>query len=308
MNALSFETEAATIHGVTWASPRSPPSPSEASRSRVLLVHGLAGCTIEWELVGQSLADALSTDVIAVDLPGFGRTRLPRGQSGIPLHTRAVTAVLREVGPAAVVANSMGAVVSMAVAAEAPALVEALVLVDPALLTRGGPAGRARAVRVARYAIALAPGLGPVVIRGRRRRAGSTGYVDQRLAVIVADPARVPPEVRGRLVAQAEERAGFAESARCYSTSVRSIVTGARAAWAAVPRVVAPTLVVHGRHDALVPVAMIERLRALRPDWDYEIFEDAGHQPYLEIPDEFVSTVAPWILRHVQSPGPSPGS
>ena len=63
------------VHTADWEP--SGPAPGAAP---VLLVHGLGGNTVNWELVGQPLADQIGTTVTAVDLPGFGRhpRRLPR--------------------------------------------------------------------------------------------------------------------------------------------------------------------------------------------------------------------------------------
>jgi pimeloyl-ACP methyl ester carboxylesterase len=32
-----------------------------------------------------------------------------------------------------------------------------------------------------------------------------------------------------------------------------------------------------------------------RPDWSFEVFEDVGHVPMLEVPDRFVEFVGGWI-------------
>jgi hypothetical protein len=33
----------------------------------------------------------------------------------------------------------------------------------------------------------------------------------------------------------------------------------------------------------------------LRPDWAFHVFEDAGHVPMLEVPDEFVDVLRSWL-------------
>ena len=295
MEPVTFRVRGITIEGVRW--PR-PASKDGAAGPTVLLVHGLAGSTIEWESVGAGLAQAVGADVFAVDLPGFGRTRLPRGRSSIPSHTDAVRGVLHEVGDAVLVGNSMGGIISMRVAAADTGSVRALVLVDPALVMTGAGGGASPVRTAARYALALTPVIGPAVIGTMRRRAGAEGYIANRLAGIVKDPSRVAPEVRSRLVEQAAERSAYRESSRCYSSSARSIFTGARSSWREVSRVQVPTFVMHGVHDALVPVGLVDRLRSMRPDWHYEVVEDAGHQPHLELPEHFVASVAAWITTH----------
>jgi pimeloyl-ACP methyl ester carboxylesterase len=56
-----------------------------------------------------------------------------------------------------------------------------------------------------------------------------------------------------------------------------------------------PTLVVHGDLDRLVPLASVDALRELRPDFTIEIFDDVGHAPQLEVPERFMDIVGPWL-------------
>lgn len=58
-----------------------------------------------------------------------------------------------------------------------------------------------------------------------------------------------------------------------------------------VAAVTAPTLVVHGEKDRLVPALAARRLGALRPDWRVEILDEVGHIAMLEEVDAFVSLV-----------------
>lgn len=280
-----------TLHATRW------PAPPGSGQLPLVLVHGLGGSTLEWESVGAELVSSVGAEVIALDLPGFGRSRLPRGRAGVALGAAALAGVLEQVGRALVVGNSMGGLISLRVASQHPDLVAGLVLVDPALSAGTNSSGTLRTA--ARYAIPLTPLLGPLVISARRRRQEPERYVDERLAAIVARPARVNGEVRSRMIEQAAERAASrqrrAETARCYSDAARSIFTGVRRAWQAVGAVASPTLVIHGADDALVPVALVDRLRSVRPDWTYEVRDDCGHLPHLEEPAWFVETIAGWL-------------
>ena len=49
----------------------------------------------------------------------------------------------------------------------------------------------------------------------------------------------------------------------------------------------APTLVVHGREDVLVPCADAERIAAMIPGAELLVFEDTGHMPMVERPVPF---------------------
>lgn len=58
-----------------------------------------------------------------------------------------------------------------------------------------------------------------------------------------------------------------------------------------------PTLVVGGADDWITPPEQSRRIHAGLPNAEVAIFEDSGHFPFIEEPDEFVATVRGWIAR-----------
>lgn len=283
---FSLDIGTTTVHGRAWGE----------GETNIVLVHGLGGSSIEWESAGPTLADATAARVTAPDLPGFGRTAVGQHSAAVPGQRKAVVALLEDLGPAVVVGNSMGGLVALGVAAERPDLVERLVLVAPALPTRTSAAA---VLGAARFVVAMAPGIGPRMRELRQRRLGAGPHVDERLKVIVHRPERVDPGVRTLMVELAEHRIPRRQTHAAYAVAARSIFTGARSGRRFVSQVSAPTLVVHGRHDLLVPVALVDQLRDARSDWTYEVFDDAGHLPHLEQPAEFVTAVGGWIRARV---------
>src|SRR5512144_2702302 len=101
----------------------------------IVLVHGLGGSHLNWLPVAPRLA--AHGRVLAVDLLGHGRTRSlgrsARLGANRRMLARFIEAVARE--PAVLMGNSMGGYLSLAVAADQPAKVASLVLVDPAVPT-----------------------------------------------------------------------------------------------------------------------------------------------------------------------------
>lgn len=57
----------------------------------------------------------------------------------------------------------------------------------------------------------------------------------------------------------------------------------------------APTLVVHGMQDGLVPPAYGQRLAALVPNGAFHPIEGAGHMPMLEAEDAFIDAVSAFL-------------
>ena len=95
----------------------------------LVLVHGGAQNAHTWDTV----AMALGRPLLAVDLPGHGHSDGgPEGSMSVAGNGRDLATVVAELAPAArgVVGMSLGGLSSLALAAQAPELVRALVLVD----------------------------------------------------------------------------------------------------------------------------------------------------------------------------------
>jgi pimeloyl-ACP methyl ester carboxylesterase len=273
------------VHAVEWGD-------GDAS---VLLVHGLGGHTISWEPVGPELADRLQATVTAVDLPGFGLTRVPAGRRAtMGTHGRLLRALLERSGPAVVMGNSMGGALGIGLAARHPQLVRALVLVDPALPR---PAGNpAQWALMARLAPTIVPQLGSRVLAARARLLGPERLVDQMLDLTLCQPDRLDPALRARLIDLAMTRQSFPEAPAAYAESARALFWYlTRSMRADETRVSAPTLIVHGDRDQLVPLAAARALAARRPDFTLEVIDDCGHVPQLEVPEQFLAAAMPWL-------------
>lgn len=73
------------------------------------------------------------------------------------------------------------------------------------------------------------------------------------------------------------------------------------AEWSAVDRlgaIVAPTLVIAGRHDPFTSWPQAHRIAARVPGAEVVIFEDSSHFPWLDEPELFFATVRVWLQRH----------
>ena len=108
----------------------------------LVLVHGGAQNAHTWDTV----ALALRTPLVAVDLPGHGHSDGgPEGSVSIESNGRDLAVVVAELAPRAhgVVGMSLGGMSAIALAADTPELVRALALVD---ITPGGNAEKAAPV------------------------------------------------------------------------------------------------------------------------------------------------------------------
>ena len=262
----------------------------------MVLVHGLGGCHVNWMAVGPALATRAR--VVAPDLAGFGRTPLAGRSASVEANQRLLDRFLDAVAdePAILVGNSMGGLIAMMEAAHDPAKVERLVLVGPA---QPRPPARSLDPMVAlAFATYAVPGLGETLLRWRAARLGPEGTVRHSLALCCADAASLSPDIVVGHVTMAVERQAMPWVHAAFIEAARSLmaVTGRRSRLRAlIAAIQAPTLLVQGTQDRLVPLAASRATAALRPDWSFAVFDGIGHVPQLEAPDRFVETVTSWL-------------
>jgi pimeloyl-ACP methyl ester carboxylesterase len=267
-----------------------------------LLVHGLGGSSVTWVDVIRGLAE--DGPVVAVDLPGFGRTTPVDGDS---LTVRGYVDFVLEVADAlgwetfAVHGNSMGGLVATILAARHPDRVTRLVLVSPALPPRLPVSllvpSRATVRGMAPIALSsvTAAALGLVGLAGpslnqRRDRA--------LLQLIYPDPDTVDREVLDLMAADLTDPVMDGRTRRSALLSALSSIacvwTDPRGIWRALDKVAAPTLILGGTADALVPARTLRAVLARRRDWEGHVLDDRRHALMLEDPELYLELVGEW--------------
>jgi pimeloyl-ACP methyl ester carboxylesterase len=271
-------------------------------RPPLLMVHGLGGNALNWMAVGPLLA--ITNHAVAIDLAGFGRTPLFSRSAAVGANAELVHAFIRNVigAPVVLMGNSMGGHISILEAADHPESVTAMVLVDPAI--PGVHLRRPEPAMLGAMAALSIPGLGENLLDRRVRELGPERLVRQALTLVCSDPSRVHPEVIDAHVRLTRERANLGrQNSRAFVQASRSI--GLRMAdprfWMRVAPVKAPTLVIHGEQDRIIPVAAARELVRRRPDWTLEVLEGVGHVPMMETPDRFMSVVHHWNAHEIAS-------
>ncbi|MCC6765392.1 MAG: alpha/beta fold hydrolase [Deltaproteobacteria bacterium] len=264
----------------------------------MVLVHGLGGAHVNWMSVGAGLARRAR--VVAIDLPGFGRTPTEGDSASVHANRALLTRFVdRVMGDSSIlVGNSMGGLISLMTAAETPGAVSGLVLVNPAL--PAAPGGFFDLGVAAIFAGYCLPGIGELLMSGRKLLLGSEGSVRQMLDFCCVDAGRVDPDVVAATIALSRERIKTAGGNAAFLSAARSIVLTVlrRGTFERmIDSIKAPALLVHGTHDRLVPVAAARALAARRDDWTLEILENVGHVPQLEDPQGFIAVVERWIQR-----------
>jgi pimeloyl-ACP methyl ester carboxylesterase len=238
----------------------------------LLFVHGLSGCWQNW--LENIPYFARSHRVVAVDLPGFGASPMPREEISIPGYARFLEGICDalSIDAAAVVGNSMGGYVAAELAIASPQRVERLMLVSAAGITaehlhRDSIMAGARVVaavatrEAARHAwYARRPGL--------RRVA---------LSFVVRHPERLSAPLAHELM-EGSGKPGFLPAMEAILTHRIS---------ERLPQIACPTFVVWGKDDRVIPVRDARRFAKLIPDVRIEILPDTGHVAMLERPERF---------------------
>jgi pimeloyl-ACP methyl ester carboxylesterase len=268
----------------------------------LVLVHGLGSSHVHW--LGVAPALARSHRVHIPDLPGFGLTPLGGRNPELVPSSRLLAAYLgRFRGQAVVIGHSMGALLALLVAArERPDVVSRLVLVSP-------PAPRPLRTPLEPELFLLFsayawPGLGEITRDLWVRFKGPDGLTRSILDVCCSNPDAVPPEV--------VEAARRLARRRSHQDEVHAFLTAYRSTWTyllngsrfdtLLRAVRAPTLVLRGEHDRLVPPIVSDRLARVRPDWTHLDFPGSGHMPQLDAPDRFAAAVTGWLAEETDRP------
>jgi pimeloyl-ACP methyl ester carboxylesterase len=241
----------------------------------LVLVHGLATTRAIWRHAVPLLAR--EREVVTIDVPGFGAAR-PAGRGfdlddvADRLYERLLADGVRE--PFDLAGHSMGAAVTLRLAARHPTAIRSLVLVSPAGL-RPLPAvvGVAMGFAAEVY-LPLRRYASPLAISGHGRRLLMAGGV--------VDGAALEPAVVRELV-------GASRGARRTGSALAAVASAdLRATLGALPM---PVGALWGRGDRVIPAGGVQTLLAIRPDAVCEVIDGAGHISMVERPAAFVAAL-----------------
>lgn len=275
----------------------------------LLLVHGLGGSALNWAAIAPTLAETCR--VIALDLVGFGRTqplgRSPRIDHNQRLLGRFIDEIIGQ--PVILVGNSMGGLLAMLLTDARPDLVAGLVLVDPAVPV--GPTARPDPLVTLMFGAYAVPAVARVFMARRRSFLSAEGYAMAVLRLCTVDTKRVPKHVLQHHLQLARERAEYPDVDAELIVAGRSLVLVlARRRWlyALMRRISVPVLLLHGSKDRLVPLAAARTVARRNPTWRFEVADDVGHVPQLEVPEWTVEQIRDWLAQEgaVAALGASP--
>ncbi len=232
----------------------------------VLLHGGMADAELHWAPVRDELAK--SYDVIAPDLPGFGRSQAISGANWKTL-SHWLSGFLDQIGVdrAAIVGNSFGGTLARVFACNRPGRVTQLVCVN---------GGQFIPVPVGMRLFLRTPA--GMLYWKRRNRAGMTAAM---IRGVFADPNFLTEEQVARCIAS--------------SRALAAILRGCLASRPPARPPGQPTLILWGADDRHTPLANADALQREIPDSRIAAIPGAGHLPQLERPGEFVANLRSFL-------------
>lgn len=266
------------IHYVDYGGPDDGP--------RLVLVHGLGGSLISWAAVAPALARV--GRVIALDLPGFGRS--PGSPRPVTLSADQLLLhrfLIQVAGiPAILIGHSMGGTISAMLAAQRPDTTAGLVFIDPAVPWQFD---RQTAPRLASLVTdVIQAGHGGLILEQALRHARA-GY---------ERTARISPQAIARNLEALQVRLDDGQMSSDMLAAFHSLtltVSRRRQFASMLHQITAPVLMLHGDRDRFVPISAARATARANPAWRFEVATGIGHVPQLEAPEWTTDRILAWL-------------
>jgi pimeloyl-ACP methyl ester carboxylesterase len=251
----------------------------KGSGTPLVLIHGYTSSVYSWKDVFEPLSKNFR--VIAIDLKGFGFTGKPDGDYTRRDQAMVVAHLLDylKIEKAWLCGNSMGGEVSLNFALQNPQRVAGLILIDSAGVKVEGSSSLAPSYL-------LIPVIGRVLTALALR---SDKLVREGLEKSFYDRSKITDERVAAYYRPLQTRGGQLAALRARTQADQFPVE------TDLGKISAPTLIIWGAEDALIPLAAGRKLNSLIKDSRLLIFEKCGHLPQEEMPERVIEEVTRFI-------------
>jgi pimeloyl-ACP methyl ester carboxylesterase len=254
----------------------------------LLLIHGIGDSSDTWQPVLDELGRHHT--IVAPDLLGHGRSEKPRADYSVAAYANGMRDLLSvlEIERATVIGHSLGGGVAAQFAYQFPERCDRLILVDSGGIGRSvSPFLRLATVPGIE---ALMPLFGLAPVRAVTRfTAGVLRYLSTDLGRDTEELLAVfdaLPDTSSRTAILRTLRSGVDWRGQVITMLDRAYLAEGM-----------PTLLVWGRHDAVIPLGHGRLAHAALPGSQLEIFDEAGHFPHHSDPARFVRVVSDFVDR-----------
>jgi 4,5:9,10-diseco-3-hydroxy-5,9,17-trioxoandrosta-1(10),2-diene-4-oate hydrolase len=249
----------------------------------LVLIHGIGASVESWAETIHALAE--THRVYALDLVGFGHSDKPSAPYTLSFLAQFVADFMesQDIRRASVIGHSLGGGVALKLALEHAEKVDKLVLVSSAGLGREGHVF---------FKLGSLPLVGEVLTRPSRERTA------QFLEEMFYDPEMVTDELvdlNYDLMCRPGAQKAYLAALRSIATVFGARKTVIRSIVDNLDEVTAPTLVVWGEQDAMLPVSHAHVAAEAIPDARLHVFQGCGHCAPMEKAEAFNALVSDFL-------------
>jgi pimeloyl-ACP methyl ester carboxylesterase len=252
---------------------------------KIVLLHGLGDEADSW----RHLIEPLSAygQIVAPDLPGFGRSDKPRRNYTIAFLNDAIVELLGllDVSSAIIVGNSLGATIAQSLALEQPSWLKGVVLIDGTLVNK---AKRINPLLL----LLMLPGVGEWYYT-RLRKNPQAAY--ETLRPYYCDLDALPQDERQFLFQRVNQRVWDDEQRYAYLSTLRNLAPFITRQQKGLPerlsRLDVPTLILWGEEDKIMSLANGKAAAAAQPSARLVTLAGACHLPQQECPQAVIQAM-----------------
>jgi pimeloyl-ACP methyl ester carboxylesterase len=247
----------------------------------VVFVHGLGGAWQNWLENLPRLSQ--ERRCLALDLPGFSESEMPREKISISGYAKTVVEWARAAGidePADVIGNSMGGFIAAEIGINHADFVRRIVLSSAAGISITN-LKRRPVLTVARMTAALTN----FVLARRESMVKRPGLRHALLAYVFRHPSLIDPDLAYHVMS-GQSSPGFIDALDALTDyDFRDRLVDVKV----------PVLLVWGREDNLVPVEDADEFERLIPNARKVVLDDTGHVAMIERPSTFNDLVVEFL-------------
>jgi pimeloyl-ACP methyl ester carboxylesterase/CRP-like cAMP-binding protein len=271
-----YNVQGQEVHVVEEGSP---------NRQKAILIHGWSSSSYAMSPLSGLLSQRFHC--ISVDLPGYGQSPRFEGKTTIDRYAELIQNLIEQIsdGPVVLIGHSMGGMISVTVAMNAPVLVERMVLIGPTLT---GKLSTMINTLISPINIIERFGLGSLLVSVVERL--YVGITDRLMRpVSFADRTGITEVDYSRLREDARHPGQGRVRAECFFAMRDHDLSGKLSG------IETPALVIWGAEDNTVPLRDAGVLEDEWPETDLRILPKAGHWPHFESPDVTRRLVASYL-------------
>lgn len=263
----------------------------EPKNPTLLMIHGLGDEADTWRHV--FLPFSKRFHVVAVDLPGFGRSDKPSLDYTPDFMKRSLLELMDalQIPEATLMGSSLGAILAHSLALSHPDKVRGLVLADGALLQETLMGDKS-------LLFMQIPLLGEWFYT-HLRKDPQAAY--NSLRPVYRDLDALPEADREFLFTRVNQRVWSNDQRRAYFSTLRRLTPWARKLQTGLKeklsRLQIPTLVIRGETDTLFPDENARAVAQIQPNAELITLPGTGHLPHQEDPEAFIKAVMDGLPR-----------